>query len=98
MRLYQRWERFKEVTGDVQLVLLDYDYRDIMTPVIEYIEGVNNVEFANQLTTVVIPEFVPEYKVAQALHNRTANRLHARLMDHKDIVIISVPIHIDSKI
>ncbi len=98
VRLYQRWERFKEVTGDVQLVLLEYDYRDILTPVVEYIERVNNVEFPNQLTTVVIPEFVPEHKVAEALHNQTANRLRARLMDHKDIVIIDVPFHIDSKI
>jgi hypothetical protein len=69
-----------------------------MTPVVEYIERVNNVEFPNQLTTVVIPEFVPEYKVAEALHNQTANRLRARLMNYKDIVIIDVPYHIDSPI
>ena len=97
-RLYQRWDRFKAVTGDVQLILLDYDYRDIMTPVVEYIEHVNNVEFSNKLTTVVIPEFVPEHKVAEALHNQTANRLRARLMSYKDIVIIDVPFHIDSPI
>jgi amino acid transporter len=95
-RLYQRWDRFKAVTGDVQLILLDYDYRDIMTPVVEYIEHVNNVEFSNKLTTVVIPEFVPEHKVAEALHNQTANRLRSRLMSYKDIVIIDVPYHIDS--
>lgn len=97
-RLHQRWERFKGITEDVHLVLLDYDYRDILTPVIKYIESVNNVEFSNQLTTVVIPEFVPEHKVAEVLHNQTANRLRARLMDHKDIVIIDVPFHIDSTI
>jgi hypothetical protein len=95
-RLYQRWERFKDVTGDIQLILLDYDYRDILTPVVEYITQVNNVEFINQITTVVIPEFVPEHKVAEALHNQTANRLRARLMNYKDIVIINVPFHIDS--
>lgn len=93
-RLYQRWERFNDVTGDIQLVLLDYDYRDILTPVVEYIEQVNNVEFSNQITTVVIPEFVPEHKVAEALHNQNANRLRARLMNYKDIVIINVPFHI----
>jgi amino acid transporter len=97
-RLAQRWDRFKGVTGDVQLILLDYDYRDILTPVVEYIEQVNNVEFPNKLTTVVIPEFVPEHKVAEALHNQTANRLRARLMNYKDIVIIDVPYHIDSQI
>jgi amino acid transporter len=78
-RLSRRWERFKDVTEGIELVLLDYDYRDILTPVIEYIEQVNNVEFPNKLTTVVIPEFVPEHKVAEALHNQTARRLHASL-------------------
>ena len=97
-RLYQRWDRFKEVTADLELVLLDYDFRDILTPVIEYIEQVNNVEFPNKITTVVIPEFVPEHKVAEALHNQTASRLHARLKNYKDIVIIDVPFHIDSQI
>ena len=97
-RLYQRWERFNEVTSDLQLVLLDYDFRDILTPVIEYIERVNNVEYPNKITTVVIPEFVPEHKVAEALHNQTASRLHARLKNYKDIVIIDVPFHIDSQI
>jgi amino acid transporter len=97
-RLCQRWERFQEVTEGLELVLLEYDYRDILTPVVEYIERVNNVEFPNHLTTVVIPEFVPEYKVAEALHNQTANRLRARLMNYKDIVIIDVPYHIDSPI
>jgi hypothetical protein len=97
-RLCQRWDRFKAVTGDVQLILLDYDFRDILTPVVEYIEHVNNVEFSNKLTTVVIPEFVPEHKVAASLHNQTANRLRARLMNYKDIVIIDVPYHIDSQI
>jgi amino acid transporter len=97
-RLYQRWERFNAVTRDIELVLLDYDYRDILTPVVEYIEQVNNIEFPNKLTTVVIPEFVPEHKMAEALHNQTANRLRAHLMNYKDIVIIDVPYHIDSPI
>jgi amino acid transporter len=97
-RLARRWNRFKDITEGIELILLDYDFRDILTPVIEYIEQVNNVEFPNQLTTVVIPEFVPEHKVEEALHNQTARRLHSSLKNYKDIVIINVPFHIDSKV
>jgi amino acid transporter len=97
-RFLRRWRRFPNITEGVKLVTLDYDYRDVLTPVVTYIEQVNNVEFPDQLTTVVVPAFVPTYPVGNLLHNQTANRLRSELRKYKDIVIIDVPIHIDSKI
>jgi hypothetical protein len=96
-RLLRRWNRFPKVTGDIKLITIDYDYRDILTPLVKYIENVNGEEFPEQLTTVVVPEFIPERAIAHLMHNQTANRLRARLIDHHDIVIIQVPFHIDSK-
>ena len=96
-RLIHRWKRFPHITGDVKLITIDYDYRDILNPIVEYIEKVNVEEFPDQLTTVVVPEFIPEYAIARLMHNQTANRLRSRLRDHHDIVIIHVPFHIDSK-
>jgi hypothetical protein len=93
-RFQRRWKRFPEVTGDIRLVCLEYEYRDILTPLVEYIEQVNNTEFPNQLVTVVIPEFVPESLGEQLLHNQTANILRFRLHGYKDIVVIDVPFHI----
>jgi hypothetical protein len=75
----------------VQLVCIDYDYRDVLEPLVEYISHANNVEFANQLTTVVIPEFVSSALPAQLLHNQTANILRWRLRTLEDLVIIDVP-------
>ena len=97
-RLLQRWNRFPQITSGVELVLVDYDYRDIMNPLVKYIENVNHAEFPDQLTTVVIPEFIPEHQVAAVLHNQTAMWLQSQLRRNKDIVIIEVPFHIDSKL
>jgi amino acid transporter len=97
-RLLKRWERFSSVTDGITLVTLDYDFRDILTPIVSYIERVNSEEFPDQLTTVVVPAFVPTYQVGSFLHNQTASRLRAELRKYKDIVIIDVPFHIDSKI
>ncbi len=97
-RFMRRWNRFPGITRHIKLVMIDYDYRDILTPLVEYIENVNNKEFPDKLTTVVVPEFIPEHKMAEWLHNRTADRLRARLREYKDIVIIDVPFHIDSKV
>ncbi|MEW5829570.1 MAG: APC family permease [Chloroflexota bacterium] len=97
-RLLRRWKRFSKITRRVKLITIDYDYRDVLTPVVEYIEQVNNIEFPDQITTVVIPAFIPTYTIGRFLHNQTARRLREQLRNYKDIVMIDVPIHIDSKI
>jgi amino acid transporter len=97
-RLDRRWQRFAQITDNVKLITIEYDYRDILKPLVEYIERLNTEEFPDQITTVVVPEFVPESTFEKTLHNQTANRLRARLKQYKDIVIIDVPFHIDSQI
>src|SRR5665648_594079 len=95
VRFAVKWNRFSDITKDIHLFSIEYDYRDILSPLVEFIKKINSEEFENQLTTVVVPEFIPESKFASSLHNQTAARLRARLRDDKDIVIIEVPFHID---
>lgn len=95
-RIRRRWDRFPEITSGIKLVLIDYDFRDVLTPLIEYIERVNNEEFHDQLVTIVIPEFVAQTAWETMLHNQTANRLKRILERHKDLVMIDVPYHIMS--
>ncbi len=92
----ERWQRFPDITEGLKLELVEYDYRDVLTPIVRYIEHVNNREFPHELTTVVIPEFIPERFAARLLHNQTATRLRHLLRNYRDIVIIEVPFQIDS--
>jgi hypothetical protein len=96
-RVQQRWDRFAVVTEGVQLVLLDYEYRDILTPLVEYITQVTTEQYPNQLTTVVIPEFISDSLWRNLLHNQTANILRVRLRQCEDVVVIDVPYHIRSR-
>lgn len=93
-RIERRWARFPKLTASVQLIIIDYDYRDILTPIESYIEQVNHEEFPGSLITVVIPEFVPSSPIAQILHNQTANLLQRRLRAHQDVIMIDVPYHL----
>ncbi|MBK6325686.1 MAG: APC family permease [Chloroflexi bacterium] len=93
-RLIRRWNRFPEITKDMNLICIDYEYRDILTPLVEYIEKVNSTEFPDEVVTVVIPEFVSESIGSQFLHNQTANFLRFRLRGHKDVAVIDVPYQI----
>lgn len=97
-RVEERWTRFPRLTEGIDLIIIDYDYRDILTPLVEYIEQVNNEEFKDCLITIVIPEFIPQDQPARLLHNQTANFLRRRLRSQEDIVIIDVPYHIPSAV
>ncbi len=98
-RMRERWEKFPEVTAELELVIINYEYRDILTPLKTYIEDAVNKEFPNQLVTVLIPEFVPEHAAYRFLHNQTARQLQSDLRRQENIVIIDVPfpVHADEE-
>ncbi len=93
-RVERRWARFPKLTDGIKLVILDYDYRDILTPLVNYIERVNYDEFPDNLITVVIPEFVSSDIYGRVLHNQTANLMRRHLRTREDIIVIDVPFHI----
>ncbi len=92
--ILERWRRFPELTDAAKLIFIHYQYRDILDPLIRYIEHVHMVEFPNKITTVVVPEFIARSMAEQFLHNQTANLLRRRLLAFPDVVIIQVPYHI----
>ncbi len=96
-RIDRRWHRFPEITGDIELIKIDYEYRDVLTPLVDYIDRVNREEFPGKLTTVVVPEFVPDSFWARLLHNQTASILRARLHEEEHVVFVSVPYHIHER-
>jgi amino acid transporter len=95
-RVRRRWASFPDVTDGIRLDIIAYDFRDILSPLIEYIEQIAEREYASSLITVVIPEFVPESITAHLLHNQTANLLRMRLLGQENIVIIDIPYHIQA--
>jgi hypothetical protein len=95
-RVTRRWARFPKLTAGIELVIIDYDYRDILTPLVDYIETVNHDEFSGLLITIVIPEFVPTDTSARILHNQTANLMRRHLRAREDVIVIDVPYHIPS--
>jgi hypothetical protein len=97
-RLERRWQRFPELTAGVTYELIDYDFRDILQPLVAYIERVNSEEFPGRVVTVVVPEFLPQSLWARLLHNQTANILRSRLRGQDDLVVIDVPYHIDAHV
>ena len=90
-KIRQKWEQFPEVTEGIEFNLVEYEYRDILTPLVDYILEAAEKEFPGLLVTVVIPEFMPESTGARFLHNQTANLLRSRLRCYDEIVVVDVP-------
>jgi amino acid transporter len=90
----QRWEQWSHFTQHSKLVFLHTDYRDPLGPLVEYIRNVYCEEFAGQLITVVVPEFVPNTFLAHLLHNQTASLLRVMLRGEENVIVIDVPYHL----
>jgi amino acid transporter len=68
-------------------------YRELTRPVLEYLDELD-AESPDDVITVVIPEFVTDWK-QQWLHNQSALALKLRLLYRPNTVVTSVPVLID---
>lgn len=78
----------------VPLVVLKSPYRSIVTPLLDYIEEVENIS-QDDIVTIVIPEFVTAKWWEQLLHNQTAFLIRAALIFRKGKVVTSVRYHLN---
>jgi len=91
-KLKEKWE----IWGDGnRLVILESPYRLFVEPLLEYINEIDVHRQANEIITIVVPEFVPRHWWANALHTQTAVILRLALIFRKNIVITSVPYQVD---
>ena len=84
--LKERWETWGQ---DVPLVILNSPYRELIGPIMRYLDAVQ-LERRNHLVTVVVPEFVPAKRWHHLLHGQSGLRLKIALMGRKDIVVANV--------
>ncbi len=86
-RLAQDWE---ERGLTVPLRVLDSHFREINSPVIEYVRKLH-AESPDALLTVYVPEYVVSHWWEELLHNQSAARLKRRLTELPNVVVVAVP-------
>ena len=92
LRLREEWER----SGmPLPLTIVSSPYRDITQPVVAYVKRLR-LESPRDIVTVYIPEYVLGHWWEQVLHNQTALRLKARLLNMRGVVVASVPYQLRS--
>jgi amino acid transporter len=89
--LKEKWERWG---AGVQLVVLPSPYRELTRPLLRHIHRLAK-ENADDIITVVLPEFIPARWWQHALHNQSSLLLKGSLLFRKGVIVTSVPYHLE---
>jgi amino acid transporter len=83
-------ERFERQLPDVDLVVVESPYRELVRPLIRYLEVTADRD-SSTVTIVLIPERIIRHWWERFLYNRTAYRLRDALTGHPGILVAVVP-------
>ena len=78
----------------VRLVVVNSPYRLLIEPLLSYVRDLARRRQANEVITIVVPQFVPERRWHNILHAQTGVMLRLALMFEPGIVITNVPYHV----
>ncbi len=87
--------QWRERGVPLPLTVLESPYREIVRPVVRYVNGLRSAH-PDELVTVYIPEYVVGHWWEQLLHNQTALRLKSRLLFMPGVMAVSVPYQLTS--
>lgn len=87
--------KWKAWQPTIRLVTYYSPYRSITHPLTKFIDKVEH-QFAktDQRVSVVIPQFFPKKRWQHLLHNQSSLLIRTSLLFHKNIVIITIPFHL----
>ncbi len=90
--LRERWER---AVLDIPLLVIDSPYRSFVAPLIAYIDAIERSD-GGQYVSVVLPEYRTAWPWQRWLHNQSARRLRAALLDRPNTAVCEFPLHLVS--
>ena len=92
--LQQEWD---DRAIPVPLVVIESPYRDVTTPVLQYINDIRR-DSPRDIVSVFIPEYVVTHWWETLLHNQSALRLKARLLFMPGVISTSVPLLLNDEL
>jgi amino acid transporter len=91
-KIEEKWTKWGM---SVPLVILTSPYRSVLTPLLEYIDHLQEPrDEIKRLVTIVIPEFIPAHWWQHLLHNQTALLIKGALLFRRDVIVTDVPYHL----
>jgi hypothetical protein len=85
------WERYAD---GVPLEVLSTPYRSLITPLLEYVDGLIE-EDPNRIITVIVPEAVATKIIHRPLQENVATQLKQALGKRRNVVVTNVRYFLD---
>ncbi|GAX47727.1 APC family permease [Pseudolactococcus reticulitermitis] len=86
---------FKTLYPNVRFSIVESSYRDIVKPVVRYVDLVSkSAEKKNHTVTVIVPQFVPKHSWQNILHNQMSVRMRYYLSWRDNVVVSSYSYHL----
>ncbi len=82
-------DRWTGAVPDVQLLLIESPYRQFVSPLLAYLERLDEIE--DRRITVILPTFVARHWWERILHNRDVLRLRRHLKERPGIRVVDFP-------
>ena len=86
-RVEEKWSTWG---GGVPLVVLTSPYRSLLRPLLDYVDQIQALG-ADEMITIVLPEFLPRKWWQHVLHNQTALLIKGALLFRRNLVVADVP-------
>ena len=87
-------EQWRQYGLKLPLEVVEAPYRDLVPPVLSFLDELDARNGEDHVTTVILPEFVVNHWYEQIFHNQNALALKARLLFRPRTVVTSVPFHV----
>ncbi|QXE17358.1 APC family permease [Clostridium sp. 001] len=89
--------KWAELNTDILLVTKYSPYRQIITPLLKYIEIISNAASEDEKVTIILPQFITHKWWGNFLHNHTGFLLRENLLRNKNIVVSTYPYHLNDE-
>lgn len=86
---------FKALYPNIRFSIVESSYRDIVKPVVRYVDLISkSAQKKNYTVTVIVPQFVPKHSWQNILHNQMSVRMRFYLSWRDNVVVSSYSYHL----
>lgn len=87
-------DKYSHLHTDIPLIVRYSPYREIIEPLLEFIESEEYNYEKGDMITVILPQFEVKKWWHKALHNQTRVFIQNKLLKHKHIVVATMPLQL----
>lgn len=91
-KLRRKWEL---LDTDIPLVIKQSPYREVVGPLVEYIDSEEHASRPGDMITVLLPQFIVHKGWEMALHNNTSVFIANALFDKRHVVVSVLPFYLE---